>query len=271
MAPHPHPPVPATLYTIDRNTVWSRMRLEAATAAAQEPAIASFLNASLLHHDTIEAALSYRLAEKLSDGEMKAMLWREVAMDAYQDKPQIVAAALSDLLAYFDRDPACRQYSHPFLYLKGFHALQSYRIANWLWGQGREALAHYLQSRISELYNIDIHPAARLGESLFFDHASGIVIGETAVIADEVSVLHNVTLGGTGKETGDRHPKIGRGVLISAGAKILGNIEVGEGAKIAAGSVVLHSVKPFCTVAGVPAVPVGACAKAAGGEMDQHI
>lgn len=252
-------------------TVWPRMRLEASTAAAAEPVLASFLNATILHHKTIEAALSYRLAEKLSDGEMNAMQWREVATDAYADEPPIVMAALRDIIATHDRDPACRQYSQPFLYFKGFHALQSYRIANWLWRQGRESLALYLQSRISQLFSTDIHPAATLGQGLFLDHAHGIVIGETARVGDNVSMLHDVTLGGTGKGTEDRHPKVGNGVLISAGAKVLGNIEIGEGAKIAAGSVVLEPVKPYCTVAGVPAQPVGKCAGSAADDMDQKI
>lgn len=256
---------------LNPKTVWPRMRLEASTAAASEPVLASFLNATILHHETLDAALSYRLAEKLSDGEMNAMQWREVACDAYADDPGIVAAGLADTIATYDRDPACRQYSQPFLYFKGFHALQSYRIANWLWRRGRESLALYLQSRISQLFAIDIHPAATLGKGLFFDHAHGVVIGETARVGDNVSILHDVTLGGTGKAVHDRHPKVGNGVLISAGAKILGNIEIGDGAKIAAGSVVLEPVQPYCTVAGVPAKPVGACAGRAAEDMDQKI
>lgn len=258
-----------SLSTVDN--VWSRMRVEAATDAAQEPILASFLSACILNHRDFKSALSYRLAQKLSDGEMNAMLWREVAEDAYADDGSLVTDALADIQAYVDRDPATKSTSQPFLHFKGWQAIQSQRIAHWLWKQGREALAFYLQSRMSELYQVDIHPAARLGKGLFFDHATAIVIGETATVGDNCSLLHEVTLGGTGKEKHDRHPKIGSGVLIGAGAKVLGNIEVGDGAKIASGSVVLDPVKPFCTVAGVPAVPIGHCAHAAGEAMDQSL
>lgn len=257
------------LATVDN--VWSRMRVEAATDAAQEPILASFLSATILNHADFKSALSYRLAQKLSDSEMNAMLWREVAEDAYADDAAIVTAALADVQAYVDRDPATRSTAQPFLHFKGYQAIQSQRIGHWLWAQGREALALYLQSRMSELYQVDIHPAAKLGRGLFFDHATGIVIGETARVGDNCSLLHSVTLGGTGKEKHDRHPKLGKGVLVGAGAKILGDIEIGDGAKIASGSVVLEPVKPFCTVAGVPAKPVGKCAEAAGEAMDQGL
>lgn len=252
-------------------SAWSRMRLEAATAAASEPVLASFLNATVLHHGGFGAALSYRLAEKLADAQMSAMLWREVATDLYESNPGIIEAAVADIIAYYERDPACREYLHPFLYFKGFHAIQSQRMANYLWEDGRHSLALYLQSRMSELWSIDIHPAAKLGQGLFLDHAHGIVIGETARVGDNVSILHNVTLGGTGKEIDDRHPKVGNGVLISAGAKVLGNISIGDGAKIAAGSVVLEEVPAYCTVAGVPARPVGRCPGNAAADMDQKI
>ncbi len=254
---------------LSTDQTWSRMRLEAATAAAQEPILASFLHATILNHETFQAALSYRLAQKLSDGEMNAMLWREVMGAAYQDEPRNVEAALADLLAVFERDPACHEYVQPFLYFKGYLSLQAQRVANWLWRHDRRALALFLQSRMSELFGVDIHPATRIGKGVFIDHATGVVIGETAVIEDDVSILQNVTLGGTGKETGDRHPKIRRGALISVGAKVLGNIEVGEGAKVGAGSVVLNSVPPHCTVAGIPAKPVGDCAKSPAKTMDQ--
>lgn len=240
---------------------WARMRVEAATAAAQEPILASMLHATILNHETYEAALSYRLAQKFSDAEMNAMLWREVCDGAYSNEPEIVKSALRDLRAVYNRDPACHEYMQPFLYFKGYLALQAQRVANWLWRHDRRSLALYLQSRMSELFAVDIHPATKIGKGVFIDHATGIVIGETAVIEDDVSILQNVTLGGTGKETGDRHPKIRRGALISVGAKVLGNIEVGENAKVAAGSVVLKDVKPHCTVAGVPAKPVGECAE----------
>ncbi|WP_243396407.1 serine O-acetyltransferase [Hyphococcus luteus] len=238
---------------------WARMRVEAASAAAAEPVLASFLHATILNHESFQAALSYRLAQKLSDPEMNAMLWREVCDEAYENEPAMVEAALVDLRAVYDRDPACHEYMQPFLYFKGYQALEAQRVANWLWRHDRQALALFLQSRMSELFAVDIHPAVKIGKGVFMDHATGIVIGETAEVEDDVSILQNVTLGGTGKESGDRHPKIRRGALISVGAKVLGNIEIGEGAKVAAGSVVLKPVEPHCTVAGVPATPVGAC------------
>lgn len=237
--------------------VWAQLRIEAMQAAAEEPLIASFLHASILHHERIEDALSYHLAQKLGGGDMNALQLREVAQEAYRTEPEIVAQAARDMRVVRERDPACRTYLQPFLYYKGYGGLQAYRIAHWLWQRERETLAFHLQSRISELFAIDIHPAAKIGSGVFIDHAHGIVIGETAVVEDDVSMLHSVTLGGTGKQRGDRHPKIRRGVMIGAGSKILGNIEVGEEARIAAGSVVLQNVPPRCTVAGVPARPVG--------------
>ena len=248
---------------------WPRIRVEAATAAAREPSLASFLHATVLNHETFTDALSYRLAQKLSDGEMNAMLWREVCADAYAEDPEIVKAALADLLAAFERDPACHEHVQPFLYFKGYLSLQGQRVANWLWTRDRQPLALYLQSRMSELFQVDIHPATRIGKGVHIDHATGVVIGETAVIEDDVSIFQGVTLGGTGKETGDRHPKVRRGALISVGAKVLGNIEVGAGAKVAAGSVVLHPVPAGCTVAGVPAKLVGDCVRAPSETMDQ--
>lgn len=258
------------LFRLSTDQTWARMRLEASTSAAREPALASFLHATVLNHETFTAALSYRLAHKIADDEMNAMSWREIFSDAYRAEPAIVDAALADLLAVFDRDPACFEHVQPFLYFKGYLALQTQRVANWLWRRDRRALALFLQSRMSELFQVDIHPATRIGKGVFIDHATGVVIGETAVVEDDVSILQNVTLGGTGKEIGDRHPKIRRGALISVGAKVLGNIEVGAGAKVAAGSVVLADVRPGCTVAGVPARPVGDCAEPAS-TMDQSI
>lgn len=264
-------PQQSNVVAMSKDQTWSRMRVEAASAAAAEPVLASFLHATILNHETFEVALSYRLAQKLSDAEMNAMLWREVCAEAYKSEPAIVDAALQDLRAVFNRDPACHEYMQPFLYFKGYLSLQAQRVANWLWRHDRQSLALYLQSRMSELFGVDIHPAVSFGKGVFIDHATGIVIGETALVEDDVSILQNVTLGGTGKESGDRHPKIRRGALISVGAKVLGNIEVGEGAKVAAGSVVLKSVEPHCTVAGVPAKPVGSCAESRPSEtMDQN-
>jgi serine O-acetyltransferase len=239
------------------HSVWSTLRIEAATAAAEEPILASLLNATILNHASFADALSYHLAQKLGGADMNALQIREVCAAAFRADPNIVAQAEMDVRVVEQRDPACRTYLQPFLYYKGFAALQTHRVAHHLWQTGRELLAFHLQSCVAELLQVDIHPGARLGQGIFMDHANGIVIGETAVVGDNVSMLHNVTLGGTGKEGGDRHPKIGNGVLIGAGAKILGNIKVGEGARIASGSVVLHEVAAGCTVAGIPAKPVG--------------
>lgn len=248
--------MPKRLEVVDKDIappVWAALRNEAAHAAGQEPSLASLLNAVVLRHANLGAALSYQLARKLSDQELRAMSLRELADEAYVADPSIIDKAEADLSAVFERDPACKGYVQPFLYFKGFQALQTYRVAHWLWNQGREAIAFYLQSRMSELFQVDIHPAAVIGRGVFIDHGTGIVIGETAVVGDDVSMLQGVTLGGTGAEVGDRHPKIGRGVLLGAGAKVLGNITVGDYAKIASGSVVLKPVPPHCTAAGVPA------------------
>ncbi len=236
-----------------RPWVWSALRQEAQIVMRDEPSLASLMSAVILHHSDLAAALSYQIARKLSDQELRAMSVREFAQEAYAADPSIVACAEADLRAVYERDPACKGYVQPFMHFKGFQALQTHRLAHWLWGRGREALAFYLQSRMSEIFQVDIHPAAVIGEGAFFDHGTGIVIGETAVIGRDVSMLHGVTLGGTGAERGDRHPKIGNGVLLGAGAKILGNIKIGDNAKVASGSVVLTDVPAGCTAAGVPA------------------
>ncbi|MEN0079718.1 MAG: serine O-acetyltransferase, partial [Pseudomonadota bacterium] len=242
-----------------RPPAWTRLKFEAAAAAADEPALASYINAAILGHDRLCQALSYHLAEKLAGADMGALQVRGIFERAYVGEPGLVEAAEADMWAVLDRDPACRGLLQPFLFFKGFAALQSYRIAHRLWRQGRETLSFYFQSRASEVFGVDVHPAARLGRGIMLDHASGITIGETAVVGDDCSFLHGVTLGGTGKEVGDRHPKIGRGVLLSVGAKVLGNITIGDEAKVAAGSVVLKDVPAKCTVAGVPAKLVGDC------------
>jgi serine O-acetyltransferase len=237
--------------------VWSALKEQAEQLPLTEPSLAGLVHATILKHDRFEDALSYHLARKLGGEDLRPMLVREIVDEALAGDPAIGEAARADLSAVFERDPACRNYLQAFLFYKGFHALESYRIAHWLWGQGRTTLAQFLQSRVSELFAVDIHPASRIGRGIFIDHATGIVIGETAVVEDDVSMLHGVTLGGTGKETGDRHPKIRRGVLLSTGAKVLGNIQVGEYSRVGAGSVVLKSVPPGCTVAGVPARVIG--------------
>jgi len=233
--------------------VWGELRREAKAVAADEPALASLLDAVILSHASLNEALPFQIARKLGDGVLTPISLREVCAEAYASSPEFVERAKADMRAVFERDPACRGYLQPFLFYKGFMALQAHRVAHWLWTQGRETLAFYLQSRMSEQFQVDIHPAASIGSGVFMDHATGIVIGETAAVGDDVSMLHAVTLGGTGAERGDRHPKIGKGVLLGAGAKVLGNITIGEYAKIASGSVVLKPVPPHCTAAGVPA------------------
>jgi serine O-acetyltransferase len=242
--------------TVPDNQIWDRIRDEAADAAANEPALAGFLNTVILGHSTLEGSLSYLLASKLESPTLTALTLRDLILPVFADVELVRDAILADLQAVVSRDPACSGYSVPLLYFKGFHAIQSYRVAHQYWVSGRRTLALFLQSRISEVFAVDIHPGAVMGRGLLFDHATSVVIGETAVIEDDFSMLHEVTLGGTGKEGGDRHPKIKRGVMIGAGAKVLGNITVGEGAKIGAGSVVLSDVPPHTTVAGVPAKPV---------------
>ena len=244
-------------YEAKSDWIWKEIREEAAKHAEHEPILTSFLYETILNHESLEDALSYHLASKLDSSTLPAMLIRGIIQNAMSKNSLIGVAVRNDIRAVRERDPACQYYSTPLLYFKGFHALQSYRVSNWLWKQGREVLALCIQNRISEVFGVDVHPAARIGSGILIDHATGVVVGETAVVEDNVSILHEVTLGGTGKERGDRHPKIRAGVLIGAGAKILGNIEIGEGAKIGAGSVVLKDVPPHTTAAGVPARIVG--------------
>lgn len=255
------------------NTVdlmWRRVTDEAERIAAEEPALAAFVMASVLHQPDLESAVAHRIAERLDHADLPAAMIRHAFREAFIADPAIVAALRADLLAVLDRDPAADRLVEALLYFKGFHAIQTHRLSHHLWRQGRKDFALYLQSRSSVVFQTDIHPGARFGKGLFLDHATGIVIGSTAVVEDDVSVLQGVTLGGTGKETGDRHPKIRRGVLIGAGAKILGNIEIGHCVRVAAGSVVLHAVPPNSTVAGVPAKVVGTAGCAEPGRtMDQ--
>jgi len=256
----------------NNDPVWAMLRDEVLRMADSEAMLASYLHATVLNHRTLEDALSYLLAEKLASPYLSAMSLREVFDEAFCASAEIREAIRSDLTAVLNRDPAARGVASPFLHYKGFHALESYRAAHWLWGEGRHALALYCQNRISEVFAVDIHPAARVGKGILIDHGTSVVIGETAVVGDDVSMLHEVTLGGTGKETGDRHPKVGHGVMIGAGAKILGNVKIGDGAKIGAGSVVLDHVPSHTTVAGVPAKIVGRPqAEAPALVMDQRI
>lgn len=240
-----------------KDPVWHTIRQETREQAENEPALASFLHATILNHHTLESALSFHLANKLANPAISALQIREIIEHSIDQHNCISTSVRADIQAIYERDSACDSYSLPFLYFKGFHALQAYRVANCLWRRGRTSLAYFLQSHIALTFGVDIHPAATIGKGIMLDHAIGIVIGETTVIEDDVSIMQHVTLGGTGKEAGDRHPKIRKGSLISTGAKILGNIEIGEGVKVGAGSVVLEDVAPHTTVVGVPAKAVG--------------
>lgn len=237
--------------------VWSRITEEAKAAIRDEPILGGLIHSSVLHHPSIERALSYRISLKLTSGEMSEQILREIADEAYRADPSLADAARADLRAVVERDPACHSMLQPILYFKGYQAVQAHRVAHWLWGHDRKDLAYFIQARTSEVFGIDIHPAAQIGQGLMIDHAHSIVIGETAVVGNNVSMLHSVTLGGTGKEEEDRHPKIEDGVLIGAGAKVLGNITVGRCSRVAAGSVVLTDIPACKTVAGVPAKIVG--------------
>lgn len=249
------PEAKARLTTLD--PVWRRICDEALKVVRDEPLLGGVMHNNLLHHPTMERALAYRFALKLSSAEISEQILREIAETAYATEPLLGEAARADIVAVHDRDPACHRYLQPLMYFKGYQAVQAYRVGHWLWVTGRRDMALFVQMRISEMFGVDIHPAARIGKGIMIDHAHSIVIGETAVVGDNVSMLHSVTLGGTGKEDGDRHPKIGDGVLIGAGAKVLGNITVGANSRIAAGSVVLADVPCCKTVAGVPARIVG--------------
>lgn len=238
-------------------SLWQAMRREVKARAEFEPIMATYFQATVLNHDTLEGSLSFLLASKLDSSVVSSMALREIIQDAFASEASLTRAAEIDIKATRDRDPACNSYSTPFLFYKGFQALQIHRVAHWLWVQERHSLAFFLQNQVSTIFGVDIHPAARIGCGIMLDHATGLVIGETAIVEDDVSILHGVTLGGTGKESDDRHPKVRCGVMIGANASIIGNIEIGEGAKVGAGSVVMKDVPPHVTVAGIPAKVIG--------------
>lgn len=237
--------------------IWSEIRLEAEAAASDEPALGGFIYATILSHDRLEDAIAHRLAQRLNHADVDAHLINQTFEHVLASAPELGAIFRADLQAVVERDPACERYIEPLLYFKGFHALVTHRFAHELWKGGRRDFALYLQSQASRIFAVDINPATRIGRGIMIDHGTGVVIGETAVIGDNVSILQDVTLGGNGKETGDRHPKIGNNVLLAAGAKVLGNIRIGDCSKVAAGSVVLNDVPSNKTVAGVPARIVG--------------
>jgi serine O-acetyltransferase len=253
------PLLPATEAAADP---WPALQEEARRTAAAEPLLGALLHAMLLSRGGFAEALAAVLAERLADPFLGADRLAGLVTEALAADPGIAEAARADLRAIGTRDPAAAGLLDPFLHYKGFHALEAHRIAHWLWAGGRVALAGFLQARIARVLAIDIHPAARFGHGVFIDHGTGVVVGETAVVGNDVSILQGVTLGGTGKETGDRHPKVRDGVLLGAGAKVLGNVVIGRGAKVGAGSVVLRDVPPCATVAGVPARIVGWCGEA---------
>ncbi|MFT5006948.1 MAG: serine O-acetyltransferase, partial [Paracoccaceae bacterium] len=241
----------------DFDPVWDRILVEAEEIVGREPVLGGLVHSGILHHKSLEQSLAYRMSLKLASGEMTDQILREIVDEAYRSDPSLGTAARADIVAVYERDPACHRFIQPLLFFKGFQGVQAYRVAHWLWENGRKELAYFVQMRVSEVFGIDIHPNAVMGQGIMIDHAHSIVIGETAIVGDNVSMLHSVTLGGTGKEDGDRHPTIENGVLIGAGAKVLGNITIGYCTRIAAGSVVLTDVPPCKTVAGVPSKIVG--------------
>lgn len=244
-------------FSMIKESFWQKLQEDALHVVTSEPLLASYAHACILNHRNFESALSFILANKLSDDVMPALAIREVFMDAYSSDHSIISAGIADIKATYDRDPAVDSYLMVLIHFKGYQSVQVHRLAHHLWKENRKDLALFIQSRNSEVFGVDIHPAAQIGQGVMFDHATGIVVGETTVVEDNVSILQSVTLGGTGKVSGDRHPKVREGVMIGAGAKILGNIEIGRGSKIGAGSVVLNAVPPHVTVVGVPAKIVG--------------
>ena len=251
--------------------VWESIQEETKKRVKAEPVLASFFHSMILEHSSFSSAIANQLANDLSTSSVLPLMIRNIIRESMKEKEEILVGVTKDLVAVKDRDPACKFYSTPLLFYKGFRALQSHRVANWLWNQERQTLALFFQSRASEVYGVDIHPAASIGDGVMIDHGSGVVIGETAIIEDNVSIFAGVVLGGTGKERGNRHPKIREGVLLSSACIVLGNVEVGRFAKVAAGSVVLEDVEEHVTVAGIPAKPAGSSGENPASEVDHSI
>lgn len=250
-------PSPVSQALANLDPIWAALRTDAAQAVADEPLLAALFYGAILNQPSLEMAVIHRIATRLAHQDVQGELLVQAFTDALNAEPEMGQSFRADIAAVLDRDPACYRHIEPVLYFKGFQALETHRMAHRLWHMGRRDMALYLQSRSSVVFGVDIHPNARFGRGVMIDHATGVVVGETAVVGDNVSMLHGVNLGGNGKEHGDRHPKIGSGVLLGANAKVLGNITVGDCARVAAGSVVLHPVPKCVTVAGVPAKIVG--------------
>ena len=241
----------------DLPKVWAAIQAEAKRVHRSEERLSSLMEDVFLSRQSLACSIAARLSRKLAREDMTRDELHPLLQEILRAHPELIGSMASDLIAIDERDPACHSLMHPLVYYKGFMAISTYRLSHQLWKNDRQDLAFYLQSLSSEIFGVDIHPAARLGCGIFLDHATSLVIGETSIVEDNVSILHEVTLGGTGKTSGDRHPIVRSGVLIGAGAKILGRVEIGRGSKIGAGSVVLTDVAAHKTVAGVPAIVVG--------------
>jgi len=249
--------IPDSVYSNGTDAVWDLMRWEAFQEAQREPLLVSFLHSTILNHDTLESSLAFLLANRLASPAMISTQIQSLILEALADDPSIGRKLRADIMAVRDRDPACTCLPDVFLYFKGFHALQTYRVASVLWRADKRVLAHFLQSQMSQIFQIDIHPNATLGSGIMLDHGTGIVIGETARVGHNCSILHHVTLGGSGKKGLDRHPKVGDGVLLGAGASVLGNIQIGDGCQVGAGTLVISDLPPHCVAVGVPAKIIG--------------
>ncbi|QCI20214.1 serine O-acetyltransferase [Buchnera aphidicola (Brachycaudus cardui)] len=246
------------MYFLERSKIWNKIVRQASFLLNEEPILSDFYTNSILQHNNLIDSLSYILANKLSTSMLSAKKMQSIFHDIYSNNSSMSNIVVKDIKTILKKDPVVKDYLTPLLYFKGFHALEAYRLSHHLWNLKQTSFSIYLQSRVSTVFAVDIHPAARIGSGVMLDHATGIVIGEGVIIEDDVSIFHSVTLGSTGKNNSEnRHPTIRKGVIIGAGAKILGNIEVGSGAKIGAGSIVLKNVPSYVTVVGVPAKIIG--------------
>jgi serine O-acetyltransferase len=249
--------IPSTVYSETTDAVWELLRYEAYMEAQREPLLVSFLYSTILNHNSLESALAFHLANRLSSPAMISTQIQSLILEALKHSPEFRQSLRADVMAVRDRDPACTCLPDAFLYFKGFHALQTHRVAHYMYKNERQVLAHYLQSQVSQNFQIDIHPNATLGAGIMLDHGTGIVIGETATVGHNCSILHHVTLGGSGKKGVDRHPKVGNGVLLGAGASVLGNVIIGDGCQVGAGTLVISDLPAHSVAVGVPAKIIG--------------